>query len=60
MLQKHRNKRAALKLLRKLLKDTGLHPEPIVTDGLTLYRAAMRELGSTKRHRPGGMHGNRR
>jgi putative transposase len=34
LLQKHRNKRATLKRLRKLLKDTGLHPEPIVTDGL--------------------------
>ena len=60
LLQKHRNKRATLKLLRKLLKDTGLNPEPIVTDGLTSYRAAMRELGLIKRHRPGGMRANNR
>ena len=27
LLQKRRNKEAALKLLRRLLKNTGLHPE---------------------------------
>jgi putative transposase len=59
-LQKRRNKRAALKLLRKLLKSTGLHPETITTDGLASYRAAMRDLGLTKRHRPGGMRANNR
>jgi putative transposase len=59
LLQKRR-KGAALKLLRKLLKNTGLHPEMIVTDGLTSYRAAMRDLGLTKRHRPGGMRANNR
>jgi putative transposase len=58
--QKRRNKSAALKLLRKLLKNTGLHPEMIVTDRLTSYRAAMRDLGLTKRHRPGGMRANNR
>jgi putative transposase len=60
LMQKHRNERAAMKLLRKLLKNTGLHPEMIVTDGLTSYRAAMRDLGLTKRHRPGGMRANNR
>ena len=59
-LQKRRNKRAAMTLLRKLLKDTDLGPEPIVTDGLTSYRAAMRELGLTKRYSRGGMHANSR
>jgi putative transposase len=49
-----------LKLLRKLLKNTGLHPETIVTDGLASYRATMRELALTKRHRPGGMRANNR
>ncbi len=48
LLQKRPNKDAALKLLRKLLKNTGLHPETITTDGLASYRAAMRELGLTK------------
>jgi hypothetical protein len=32
----------------------------LVTDGLTSYRAAMRELGLTKRHRPDGMRANNR
>ena len=60
LLQKRRNKRAAMKLLRKLLKNTGLHPETITTDGLASYRAAMREMNLTKRHRPGGMRANNR
>ena len=45
LLQKRRNKGAAMKLLRKLLKNTELHPETITTDGLTSYRAALRDLG---------------
>ena len=60
LLQKRRNKGAALKLLRKLLKNTGLHPETITTDGLASYRAAMREMNLTKRHCPGGMRANNR
>lgn len=47
--QKRRNKAAALKLLRKLLKGQGVHPEAIVTDGLASYRAALRELNLQKR-----------
>ena len=34
LVQKRRNEAAALKLLRKLLKNQGFHPEAIVTDGL--------------------------
>ena len=34
LVQKRRNKAAALKLFRKLLKNQGVHPETIVTDGL--------------------------
>jgi putative transposase len=60
LLQKRRNKGTALKLLRKLLKNTGLHPETITTDGLASYRAAMRELALTKRHRPSGMRASNR
>ena len=33
LVQKRRNKAAALRLLRKLLKNQGVHPETIVTDG---------------------------
>ena len=34
LVQKRRNKKAALKLLRKLLKNQGFVPEAIVTDAL--------------------------
>jgi transposase-like protein len=60
LVQKRRNKAAALKLLRKLLKRQGVHPEAIVTDKLASYRAAARELGLAGRHRPGGMRENNR
>ena len=60
LVQKRRNKAAALQLLRKLLKNQGIHPEAIVTDGLASYRAAMRELNLQKRHRPGRLRDNNR
>jgi transposase-like protein len=49
-----------LKILRKLLKHQGVHPESITTDKLVSYRAAVRVLGLTSRHRPGGMRENSR
>ena len=60
LVQKRRNKHAALKLLRRLLKNQGIHPETITTDKLASYRAATRELGLSRRHRPGGMRENNR
>ena len=60
LVQRRRNKHAALKLLRKLLRRQGVHPETIVTDKLASYRAALRDLGLTARHRPGGMRENNR
>jgi len=60
LVQKRRNKAAALKLLRKLLKNQGIHPEAIVTDGLASYPAAMRILGCKDRHRPGRLRDNNR
>jgi len=60
LVQRRRNKHAALKLLRKLLKRQGVHPETITTDKLASYRAAARELGLSERHRPGGMRANNR
>ena len=60
LVQKRRNKHAALKLLRRLLKNQGIHPETITTDKLASYRAAARDLGLTSRHRPGGMRENNR
>ncbi|WP_112324375.1 IS6 family transposase [Oceanibium sediminis] len=43
---KRRNKKAALKFLRKLMKRYG-RPEEIVTDRLPSYRAALRDIGAT-------------
>ncbi len=60
LVQERRNKAAVLKLLRKLLKNQGIHPETITTDKLASYSAAARDLGLTDRHRPGGMHANNR
>ena len=60
LVQKCRNKAAALKLLRKLLKNQGCVPEGIVTDGLASYRAALRELGYQTRHKPGRLRDNNR
>ena len=60
LVQKRRNKEAALNLLRKLLRNQGIHPETTTTDKLASYRAAARILGLTGRHRPGGMRENNR
>ena len=43
---KRRNKKAALKFLRKLMRRYG-QPDRIVTDRFPSYRAALRELGAT-------------
>ena len=60
LVQERRNKGAALRLLRKLLKSQGVRPESIVTDKLASYRAAARDLGLTDRRQPGGMRENNR
>lgn len=60
LVQKRRNKAAALKLLRKLLKSQGYVPDQIVTDGLLSYPAALRDLGCISRHRPGRLRENNR
>jgi transposase-like protein len=60
LVQKRRNKHAALKLLRKLLSNQGVHPETITTDKLASYSAAAKILGLSRRHRPGGMRENNR
>ena len=50
---KRRNRAAALKLLRKLLKKQGFVRNKIVTEGMAYYRAALRNLGAFARHAPG-------
>ena len=46
LVQSHRNKHAALKLMRKLLKKYAFVPERLITDDLRSDAAAARELGS--------------
>jgi len=55
LVQKRRNAAAAIKLLRTILKNQGVVPETITTDGLASYGAAVAELGMGGRHRPGRM-----
>ena len=60
LVQQRRNKAAALKLLRKFLRNQGVRPEVIVTDGLASYGAAARDLNLGHRHQPGRMKENNR
>jgi len=60
LVQKRRNKAAALKLLRKLLKNQRYAPETIVTDGLGSDPAALKTLNCRQRHRPGRLRDNNR
>jgi putative transposase len=53
-----RNKAAALKLLRRIMKKYGL-PRSVVTDGLRAYPAAMNEIGAAARHEVGVRLNNR-
>ena len=59
LVQSHRNKRAAIKLMRKILKKQGYVPNTIVTDKLPSYGAALRELNLSKIHDFGGRKNNR-
>jgi transposase-like protein len=60
LVQKRRNKAAALKLLRKLLRNQRFVPERFVTDGLKSYPAAMKKLGCLRLHDPGRLRDNNR
>ena len=59
LVQSSRNKKAALKLVRKLLKKQGFLPSIIVTDKLPSYGAALRDLGLSRCHDFGGRKNNR-
>ncbi len=59
LVQSRRNKKAALKLMRKLLKKQGFVPDAFVTDKLPSYGAALSDLGLSKRHDFGGRKNNR-
>ena len=59
LIQPKRDKAAALKLMRKLLKKQGYVPSVLVTDKLGSYGAARRELGLSARHEQGLRKNNR-
>jgi putative transposase len=59
LVQSRRNKKAALKLIRKLLKNQGFVPDAFVTDKLPSYGAALKDLGLSRRHDFGGRKNNR-
>ena len=59
LVQPRRNKAAALKLMRKLLKKQGYAPQVLVTDKLRSYAAAKRDLCLSIRHDQGLRANNR-
>jgi len=60
VVQKRRDHDAALTLLKRLLRNQPVEPQAIVTDGLTSYRSALRELELDHLHRPGRLRENNR
>ena len=59
LIQPKRDKAAALRLMRKLLKKQGYAPRVLVTDKLRSYSCARRELGLRARHEQGLRKNNR-
>jgi putative transposase len=53
LVQRRRDKAAATKLMRKLLKKQGFAPDVLVTDKLRSYGAAKSEFGLSARHEQG-------
>ena len=59
VVQKRRNTKAAMRLLRKLLRNQGIKPNRIVTDRLGSYGAALKLLGLKHLQDVGGRKNNR-
>ena len=59
LVQRRRDTRAALRLMRKLLKKQGFAPKLLVTDRLRSYASAFRHLRLTCRHEQGLRKNNR-
>ena len=59
LVQTRRDKQAALRLMRKLLKQQGHAPSVLVTDKLRSYGCAKRELGLSAHHEQGLRKNNR-
>ena len=60
IVQKRRDASAALRLLRRLLKNQNVEPQRIVTDGLRSYGPAFHQLGLSDRHHRGRLRDNNR
>jgi putative transposase len=60
IVQKRRDTSAALRLLRRLLKNQNVEPQRVVTDGLRSYGAALERLGLSDRHHRGRLRDNNR
>jgi putative transposase len=59
LVQRRRDKAAARKLMRKLLKKQGFTPTVVVTDKLRSYSSAFRDIGLSARHERGLRKNNR-
>ena len=59
LVQPRRNKMAALKLMRRVLKKQGFAPVIFVTGKLPSYGAALKDLGLARHHDFGGRKNNR-
>ena len=59
LVQSKRDKRAAKRLMRKLLRKNGMRPSSLVTDRLSSCGAALAELGLSKKHVRGRRMNNR-
>lgn len=60
VVQRERDTAAALKLLKRLLRNQPVEPQSITTDGLRSYSAALHDLGLLAHHRPGRLRDNNR
>jgi transposase-like protein len=58
LVQRRRDTEAAVKLLRRLLRNQPLEPQTITTDGLASYGAALNQLDLRHLHRPGRLREN--
>jgi len=59
LVQRRRDRSAAVKLMRKLLRKQGFAPTRVTTDKLRSYRAAFRHLGLSCHHEQGLRENNR-
>jgi transposase-like protein len=59
LVQRRRDRRAPVRLLRKLVKKQGFAPKRVTTDKLRSYGAAFRHLGLTCQHDQGLRQNNR-